>query len=138
MITNPVALALIRTQWSVVLRFCEASHAQYMSPSGCYINETPPESFFNLPLILAFGVLDQVLDEFIRQKIVPRPAGRSTQLAAKMDAAKSAITWQNFSHIELGREERNKVAHDGNLLGRATCIIYVKAIEAELSAWHIL
>ena len=136
MITDPKILASIRSQWRVVKRFCESSHVQYMSPSGAYINETPPERFFNLPLILAFSVLDQVLKELIQQGSVPRPNGGL--LGAKMKSARSAIAWQNYNYVECGKDERNAVAHDGKLLDREACLAFVNAIEIELYAWQVL
>ena len=137
MITDPKILASIRSQWRVVKRFSESSHAQYLSPCGAYINETPPESFFNLPLILAFSVLDQVLKELIQQGSVPRPSGRGF-LGEKMQTARSAIAWQNYDYIERGKVQRNAIAHDGNLLDRATCLAFINAIEIELCAWRVL
>jgi hypothetical protein len=32
---------------------------------GTFVNETPPESFFNLPLVLAYSTLDHALAQFI-------------------------------------------------------------------------
>ena len=137
MITDPKILASICSQWRIVKRFCESSHAQYLSPCGTYINETPPESFFNLPLILAFSVLDQVLKELIQQGRVPRPNGRGF-LGESMKSARSAITWQNYDCVKCGKDQRNAIAHEGKLLDREACLAFVNAIEIELCAWRVL
>ena len=137
MITDPHALASIRGQWYVVERFCEQSHRQSMLPSGDFINETPPESFYNLPLILAFAVFDQVLENLIDQGDVPHPSGRRI-LGARKESARSPIAWQNYALVESGKDERNKIAHEGKLLSRETCLLFINAIRTELSAWRIL
>ena len=137
MITDPKILASIRSQWRVVKRFCESSHVQYLSPCGAYINETPPERFFNLPLILAFSVLDQVLKELIQQGRVPH-LNSSDLLGARMKSARSAIAWQNYSYVECGKKERNAIAHEGKLLDREACLAFINAIEIELCAWRVL
>ena len=137
MIADPSVLASLCQQWTVVTRFCSGSHRQYQIPGGPFINETPPESFFNLPLLLAYAVLDQVLDELIAQGSVPKPRGRSL-LGAKMVASRGVIAWQDYVCVELGKDERNKIAHEGKLLDRKTCIKFIQAIEVELKAWHIL
>jgi hypothetical protein len=137
MITDPSVLASIRQQWTVVTRFCSGSHRQSQIPGGPFINETPPESFFNLPLLLAYAVLDQVLDELVAQGSVPKPTGRPL-LGAKMAASRGAIAWQDYVCVECGKDKRNDIAHEGRLLDRETCLRFIQAIEVELNAWHIL
>jgi hypothetical protein len=138
MITDPAALSFIRQQWTTVTRFRAGSHRQSMIPGGPCINETPPESFFNLPMILAFAVLDQVLDEFIDQGLVPRPPGRRPLLGTKMEVSRSAIHWHDYPRVERGKNERNGVAHEGRILDRKSCLDFIDAIESELRAWQIL
>jgi hypothetical protein len=137
MIKDPSILASIREQWTVVTRFCSGSHRQSQIPGGAFINETPPESFVNLPLLLAYAVLDQILDELIAQGSVPKPGVRPF-LGAKMAASRSAITWQDYVCVECGKDRRNDIAHEGKLLDRETCLRFIRAIETELKAWHIL
>lgn len=137
MITDPVALRSLQQQWSVVVRFCRGSHRSHQIPGGPYVNETPPEQFFNLPLLLAYAVLDQALDELITQGVVPAIKGRPF-LGAKMAASRSAISWQDYATVDLGKEERNGIAHDGKLLDRAACIRFIQAIERELRGWNFL
>jgi len=138
MIIDPAILLLIREQWAAVARLRQGSHRQAMIPGGPFFNETPPESFFNLPLILAFGVLDQVLDEFIQQGFMQRPPGRRPMLGDKMKVAKTAVPWQNYPLVEAGKTDRNALAHEGRLLDRESCLRYIGAIESELRAWQVL
>lgn len=109
-----------------------------MIPGAGMICETPPESFFNLPLVLAFAVLDQVLDELIDQGTIPRPSGRRPLLGAKMTESRSHLPWRDYQIVDEGREARNGIAHRGELVNRTDSLKFVDAIENELHAWSIL
>ncbi|MRV70223.1 hypothetical protein GJ700_00620 [Duganella sp. FT92W] len=137
MISNPTIILSLRQQWAVVTRFCSNSHSQYMSSCGSFINETPPESFFNLPLLLAYGVLDQVLEELVEQGTVPKPSGKPS-LGTRMIASCGVIPWKDYDCVDNGRGERNDLAHEGKLLDREACFRFISAVENELKAWHIL
>src|SRR5882672_6087283 len=96
------------------------------------VNETSPEGFRNLGVVLAFSVLDQVLSEFIQQGLF---SCKSTKFGARMDSSKSALQWQDYKLIDSGREKRNRLAHDGVLIDDAECLVFIEAIENELAAW---
>lgn len=59
-------------------------------------------------------------------------------LKEKMEASKDALPWQNYSTVDLGREARNNLAHEGILLDKENCFTYINAIEIELKAWGII
>ena len=104
---------------------------------GGYFTSTPPENFFNLPFMLAFAVLDQVLSNLIDQGTIQCP-GRSPLLGQKMAASQGVLPWQNYAYVEAGKTARNALAHDAVLLGDADCRGFIEAIELELRAWRIL
>jgi hypothetical protein len=82
MINDPAVQSDIAQQWAAIRSLCRGSHRQYMVP-GAFINETPPEKFYNLPFVLAYAVLDQVFDALMNQGTFPTPRGRDPCLAQK-------------------------------------------------------
>ena len=102
---------------------------------GGWINETRPDSAFNLPLVLAFCVLEEVLNEF---QIAGLFACPSWKLGAKMHASKTALPWQDFDAVDRAREARNALAHQGVIHPKRECLMHVMAVERELLAWGVL
>lgn len=138
MIQDPTVLADIRQQWDVVRKFCSGSHRSYMvggAMGGVFINETPPETFYNLPLLLAYAVLDQVLNQLIAEGLF---TCKGSHLAPKMSASVGHLPWKDFATVDAGRDRRNELAHDATLFDRATCLKFLDAIEAELRGWGIV
>ena len=140
MITNQQIRTEVAQDWAALRKLCAGSHRQYAvagAGGAMFINETPPESFFNLPLLLAFGVLDQVLAELIDQGTF-KCKGKRPLLGAKMAASKNHLLWQNYDLVERGKDARNDLAHEAKLLVKADCLVFIDAIEDELKAWHVL
>lgn len=135
MINDPQVRAEITQQWAVVRRFCVGSHRQYLV-GGVFVNETPPEEFYNLPLILAFAVLDQVLTELINQGEIPKP--QRALLGARVLASSTVLQWINYALVDEGKTVRNKLAHEARLIGKLECLAFIEAIEVELKSWSIL
>jgi len=100
-----------------------------------YINETPPDNYYNLPLVLAFAVLDEALGEHIQQGTFKCGDRRPPLLGAKMSASRNAIPWQDYSLVELGKTARNKLTHEAQFIPKADCFKFIDAIERELKAW---
>jgi hypothetical protein len=109
-----------------------------MVPGGSFVCETPPGNYFNLPFVLAYGVLDEVLKELILQGAVPRPGGSRVFLGDRMQVAASALSWIDFISLDQGRMKRNNVAHKGVLLDGKECIFYVEAIQREFEHWRLI
>lgn len=72
MIRDPQARSEIAQEWTAVRKLCASSHRQWRSSGGSFIIETPPESLYNLPFLLAYAVLDQVLGELIVRRPQPQ------------------------------------------------------------------
>jgi hypothetical protein len=138
MINDPLMLSEIGKQWAAVRTLCRGSHRQIVMPGAGTYCETPPDELFNLPLVLAYGVMDQVLDELILQGTFPNPSGRKPPLGAKMDASRAHPSWLDYAQIELGKKARNDVAHEGTLFPKADCLRFIDAIERQLKAWGII
>ena len=101
-----------------------------------FINETPPSEFYNLPLILAFGVLDEVLGELANQGVFSCRQG--ALLGEKMTRSQSILPWVDYAAVERAKNLRNAVAHDGALLSKADCLGLIALVETELRAWQVL
>jgi hypothetical protein len=139
MILDEGVLADIREQWAVVRRFSDPDYSHQEIPiAGAGIVAMPPapDDFFNLPLVLAFSVLEQVLDQLKAQGDVP---ATRNMLGVKMEASKRAgIPWLDYPAVEAGRNDRNDLAHRGRLIDKARCIEHVAAIDDQLKQWGIV
>ena len=120
--------------WEAVKKLCAGSHRQYQSSRG-YINETPPESFYNLPLVLAYCALDGVLIK-LRDQGEFRCTGDF--LGDRMKSSKKILPWYNYKLVSAGRIARNALAHKAKLVPKKECLIFINAIENELRAWGII
>jgi hypothetical protein len=136
MILDMAVKSDIARQWVALRSLCRGSHRTSAVPGG-YINETPPDEFYNLPFVLAYAVLDQVLDELMDQGALQKPKGRP-MLGAKMAASKADLQWTDYDLVAVGKVARNALAHDAKLLAKADCFRFVDAIEGELKAWGLI
>ena len=89
----------------------------------------------NLTLLFAFSVLEKTLKQFRDEDVFLE---NRNGLKALMNSSRSTIVWQDFSLVDVAREERNKVAHDQVILDRSECWKYIDCIETELVAWQVI
>jgi len=136
MIKDPVALTSINQQWATVRNFCRSGHGHPLA-AGFYINETPPEEFYNLPFVLAFATLDDVLGQMIAEGVFKCPGARP-MLGQKMARSRAALAWQDFTAVETAKDKRNDLAHQGVLQPKSECLRIVGLIEIELKAWGLI
>jgi hypothetical protein len=136
MIADLNSLAERRIEWAAVQKLCANAVTGHALP-GLYFTAVAPEGFHNLPLVLAYSVLDQVLSNLMDQGTFlcsrPRPP-----LGAKLTASLRALPWCNYYLVNAGKEARNSLAHNAVLVPRSQCLTYISAIETEFKAWHIL
>jgi hypothetical protein len=137
MIVDATILAEMRTQWSAVQALAEPERGVVPLVGLMYVLPDKDARYYNLPLLLAFAALEQVLDELIAQGTVPRPKGRQT-LQSKMAAANGPLQWLDYSHLDGGRVRRNALAHEAVLVGASDCRSLIAAIGAQLLAWGVL
>lgn len=136
MIQDPAARADIVQEWGAVKKLCSSDRA-YMIPGAGFINTSPPESFYNLPFLLAYATLDQVLSQMIEEGAIQCEKKRP-MLGDKMAASITAIPWHRYEFVEAGRIARNALAHEAILLSKPDCLTYIDAVEKELTAWGVL
>ena len=135
MITDKAIKSNIAQQWTAVEKLCDRVHRSYQSEGGTFINETRPSDSYNLPFVLGYAVLDQVLTELRNQGLFK--AG--IQLGDKMRASKHVIPWQDYAEVcTRGRLARKKLTHKAEQLSEADCRRYIAAIGNELRAWGIV
>jgi hypothetical protein len=89
----------------------------------------------NLPLLHAFAVLNEVLQQL-------RDEGHFTCkgffLGALMNASADALPWVDFALVKEGVARRNDVAHKGMVLPRTDCWKYIDAVETQLREWNVV
>jgi len=124
----------IAQDWRGVRKLCKAGHRTWMVPGTGSITETRPEDSYNLPLVLAYGVLDRVLNKLSDQGAFPK----EWNLGPKMATSQNVLPWQNYDLVDNGRVARNDLAHKAKLSSKADCLRFINAIEAELKAWGII
>lgn len=136
MIQDPAARADIAREWGAVKKLCSSDRG-YMIPGAGFINTSPPESFYNLPFLLAYATLDQVLSQMIEEGTIQCEKKRP-MLGDKMAASIPVLPWYRYEFVETGRIARNALAHEAILLSKSDCLTYIDAIERELAAWGLL
>lgn len=134
MINNQKTISEIARDWRVVRKLCEVSHRQYFALGG-QISETRPEDSYNLPLVLAYAVLDRVLSEIRDQGTF---TCNSWKLGAKIVASQNALPWQDYDLVDNGKRARNELAHQAKLSSKVDCLRFIDAVESELKAWGLV
>lgn len=90
----------------------------WMLPGGATINERAPDETYNLPFVLAYAVLDNVLSELREQGDIK---SKSWMIGAKMEASRDIFPWLNYELVYKGKDGRNNLAHDDKLMEKNEC-----------------
>lgn len=137
MVQNEQAKAAFEEDWAGIQKLRAYEHVSYqLDGVRISVGGATPEAFWNLPLILAYSVLDGVLNNLRDQGVYKC---KSWKLGDKMEASyRQHLPWQNYKLVSEGREERNRLAHEAMIVPKHKCFIYIDAIEKELTAWKIL
>lgn len=140
-IQDKAFLASVEQQWIAIRKFCRDSHRGAIVGGGLggasYIIETPPDEFYNLPFVLAFAVLDDVLEQMIVEGVFSCTGARPP-LGKKMEKSKGNLPWKNYAAVALAKDERNDLAHSAILQSKAECLRIVSLIEDELKGWNVI
>lgn len=123
--------------WAAVKKLGNGGH-QSLIPGAGFVDTTPDDAYYNLPFVLAYAVLDDVLAALIEQGTFTCQ-GNAPMLERKMHAAKTqGVSWVDYTLVSEGRIKRKALAHRAKVLPKADCLKYVAAVEAELKAWSIV
>jgi hypothetical protein len=135
LISDPAAIAELRTEWegagrmrARMLRHVRGAFARLPQPGLADV-------VYNIPVLLAFDVLNQAL-RAIQRQIGFRSASNS--LGHLMDGAKDAITWIDYPAMLAAKNRRNEIAHDGKLHPADVCLSDIANVEKQLHAWNVL
>ena len=135
MISNASTQFDIERQWSVVKRLSKDGNTMLIPGAGI-VEQSFPAGFRNLSFVLAYTVIEQVLEALIDAGHVPRP--KQMHIGQMMAAASTSLSWIDYGKVETGRIRRNELAHDGRLLSDSECLEYILAIEQELKLWNVI
>jgi hypothetical protein len=137
-VKDPNVRAEIEREWRSIRAMVNWNRSGSL-PGGGYINETPPEEFYNLPFVLAYSVLDDVLAQMIVEHIFKcaKKNGYCFNLGDKMLSSKRGLSWKDYATVDAGRKRRNDVAHNGILHSKEVCVKYINAVEDELRNWGL-
>ena len=139
MIKDKILIAEIVQEWATIRSLVHWSRS-YIGSGDVFINETAPDEFYNLPLVLAYSTLDAALGQFINEGLFPCLICRCFKLGEKMWSSKNttAIKWLNYSLVDQGRKARNGLAHENTLVAKNDCLRYIEAVGAELKGWGLI
>jgi hypothetical protein len=138
MIADTAVLSEIRLTWQGAKKLRARLKANVIANPGAIGSQpsvTLADVAHNLPLIQAFAVLNDVLEQ-LRDEGRFKCKGRL--LGQLMAASTSALPWRDYDLVALGVAKRNDVAHKAKVLKRADCLRFMNAVEAELAAWRVL
>jgi len=121
----------IDEKWDTIKSLTKSGHRMVMTTIGPF-QETRPSDSYNLPFILCYSLLDEVLSELKERGTFQCD---SWMLGRKMEASKNRLGWLDYSLVNEGKNKRNGLAHGGIMLNEEECRKYISAVEVELRAW---
>jgi hypothetical protein len=137
MLANLSSLTTLEAEWHGVVRMRE--HVRHLVVSTFADDAIRSPAFanilYNLPLLLAFEVLMQVL---LQARENGRFMGSQLQLGDLMDSAKTSLPWIDWQRLREAVKRRNEVTHDCRIFGNVQCLQDIADIEAQLVAWGII
>lgn len=133
MIADADVLDDIATQWGVI-RGLMRSGPSFQLP-GYRVQMPRDDESFNLPLVLGYALLEQVLDTLRGQGVF---SCTSWKLEKNMAASRDLLPWQDYATVDAGRVARNDLAHRAALIPKNQCHLYVNAIGNEFRAWGLI
>ena len=137
MIVNTAAGAELSTEWTGAIRMLDRMKKLVVGSFVGGAMATPGIAMviYNLPLLLAFDVLKQVLVQARDEKSF---TCSGSQLGHLMECAKDSLLWIDWDGLRKGVRRRNEVAHDGKLFDSAQAIQDIESVEAQPVAWGII
>lgn len=137
MIVNPSAAETLQVEWQGVIRMRERMQHLVLSTFAFDARRSPAfgDVLYNLPFLLAFDVLKQVL---LQARAAGLITGSGQRLADLIESAKSSLPWMDWDRLREAVKRRNEVVHDGKLYGDAQCLQDIAAIEEQLAAWAVI
>ena len=137
MIVNPSAVTPLQVEWQSVLQMRSRIQHLVLSTFAFDIRRSPAfgDVLYNLPFLLAFEVLKQVL---LQARAAGLITGSGQRLADLIESSKSSLPWMDWDGLHQAMNRRNEVLQEGKLCGDAQCLADIAAIEAQLAAWAVI
>jgi len=137
MITTPATIVALQAEWAGVEKMLGRMKLLVTATfaGGAFTGPALANVVYNLPVLLAFDVLGQVL-------VASRDEGafscKGDKLGPLMDNAKVPLSWLDWQKLRDGVRYRNEIAHDGKLFEAKECNEMISQIRNQLAAWNIL
>ena len=133
-ISNPTTLKKLQSEWAGVVKMRERMKLLAIATfaGGAITAPALAKVLYNLPMLLAFDVLKNVLKAARDEGMVVWPTGKL------MDSAKTALTWNDWGKLHAGVRRRNEIAHDGILFDSSECLKDIANVQEQLVAWAII
>src|SRR5258706_9829405 len=109
MIQDAQARSDIVAAWATIRHLSKTGNSVMLPPSYPSFFERWPVALINLPLVLAYCSLEDVLDQLVVERHF---SCQSSKLWPMMIASRSALPWQDYAQVDTGRKARNKLAHE--------------------------
>ena len=135
MINEQNAINEILQNWEGLIKLINSGEQGHLFPGAGWIQSSTPHKFYNLPFLLAYTILDEVLEQLKNEGVFNC---NTWMLGPKMEASRNIIPWKNYNLVNSGREARNDLAHKAITLNKTDCLKYIAAIETELKNWEII
>jgi hypothetical protein len=137
MIADQAALDEIRQSWRGVEALRDKLQRALLGSfaQGASFVVFVADAAHNLPLVHAYAVLNDVLEQLSKEGHF---RCNSIFLGALLAESKEKLPWKDFPLINEGMLRRNGVAHRGEVLPRADCWKYTDVIRDQLVVWRIL
>ena len=116
MIINPNSLTTLQDKWQGVIRMRELMDHLVISTFAFDPATSPAfgNILYNLPFLLAFDVLKQVL---VQAQEEGRFRGPGQELPDLMEAAKLSLSWLDWQTLREASRRQSEVTRDGKLWG---------------------
>ena len=137
MIVYPSYMATLQAEWNGVIRMRERIRHLVILTFAFDAKKSPAfgDVLYNLPLVIAFGVLKQALQQAKDQE---RSRDSQLPLDALMESAKTSLPWIDWQCLREAVKRQTEVSLGGMLFGDVQCLQDITAIEAQLVAWGII
>lgn len=137
MIIHPNSLTHLQEKWQGVIHMRERMDHLVISTFAFDPITSPAfgNILYNLPFLLAFDVLQQVL---LQAKEEEQFTGSGQKLADLIESAKVSVPWLDWQSLSEAAARQSEVAQEGKLWGDRQCLQDIASIEAQLCAWGII
>ena len=137
MIANRTTLKKLQSEWAGVVKMREKMEnlVKMTFSTGGLTGPSLAKVLYNLPMLLAFDVLAQVLRAARDEGTF---VSRGDKPGKLMDSAKTALTWNDWGELKDGVLRRNEIAHDGKLFDSSQCLKDITKVQEQLVAWAII